>query len=77
MDRAVVDLDDAWVLNDIRGPRLGEESVYEIAVRGELRAKHLDGGYAIDVLVLGQVYLAHAALTDPLKDPVAAEYVLN
>ena len=73
MDRAVVNLNDAGVFHQIRGPGLGKKARHQIGLRGVFRAKYLDGGQPIHEFVLGEIDLAHSAFADLLAHFVTAE----
>jgi hypothetical protein len=50
---------------------LAPEAPHELWLRAQMRPQDLDGDPLADAHVLGQVHRAHAALPQPLDDPVA------
>ena len=82
MNVAVVDLDDARVVNQRGGAGLDEEPPHHLGIPGALGHQHLDRGAAVDALVLGEEHLAHRAFaqlgdgfeaTEPLAQHLAME----
>ena len=64
VDVAVEDLDDARVLDHRRRARLGEETAHELGRVAEVAEQEFDRRFARDVLVLGEINLAHAPLAE-------------
>ena len=72
---AVDDLDDARVLDPRSGPRLGEEPSDHVLVRRELGQQDLDRGLPVDVTVLSQEHLTHAARAQPPSNPIRPDQI--
>jgi hypothetical protein len=68
-----VDRDDVGMIERGHGPGLALESVPAIGILVELRWKDLEGDCSPQLRVFGGVDLAHAALAQPLQDPIVAE----
>ena len=64
VDVAVEHLDDAGVLDHRRRARLGEEAADQLGRVAEVAQQEFDRRLARDVLVLGEIDLAHAPLTE-------------
>jgi hypothetical protein len=54
-----------------RGPRLPHEALAQLIV-GELAPQELDRHLPVDLRIDGQEERSHAALCQPLNDPIAA-----
>ncbi len=67
----VFDRDDVAVADGGGGARLLAEASHRLLVGEDLAAQELDRDALLDVDVLGGIHLAHAALTEPLGEPVA------
>ena len=72
-DLAVVDLDDPGMLDDRRRARFVEEAGHHVRVLAQCGEQELDRGPPADAPVVGEIDLAHSALSELLDEGVAAD----
>ena len=64
-------------MNRVRRPRLVEEALDQIPVRGELGLEDLHRSFAVQDGMLRQIHHTHASLAQKLLNPVVVDYVSN